>query len=729
MMKEKWEKLIHNRVFVIISILVLICILLLTGTYAWFTWSSANNTNLTMTIGKMADVIFTSGNDITTGLTPVFNYTDGESTTFSIINRDTSGSSIQYSVKLNITTIAPELVSESVKYALVKDGNLVAQDDLSTAGNGISLPVYSDVLASGTTSYVFYLYIDANMENSSHMMNKTIVGNLTVEATSEVANSFASYITSLYTEADKSTFTADGISYSYASSENLMNDRLGGTTGDFDAGNIRYYGDDADNYVYFNCDDYNVQTSTTCEKWRIIGVFDGKVKIIKDEKIEDYAWDETTEWQGDGLNNWRTSTLQEMLNSGSYYETLTSNTKKLISSSTWYLGGWSKYDLNWSYVGATLHDLYTNERGNLKCSDCTYDVTWPGQIALMYPSDYAYAVDYSSSCGSGFSSSCNSENWLYNNDYQWLLTMDYKQSNMPWYVDSSGNVEDSLDGSGMSSNTELGVRPTLYLNDTVTYNGIGSGTSGDPYQLIATSYPESDITYVDFVVTADNRDMIGYTDTTTELEIPATFQSTRAYDADGDGVEEPAGTLYKVTSIGNSAFEGCTNLTSVDIPEGVTTIGNYAFFECYNLTSAIIQEGVISIGASAFQDCETLTNITIPTTVTSIGSNAFNRCINIESIVIPNGVTIIENGTFQYCYSLESIVIPDGVISIGASAFSESGLMSVKIAKSVTSIGDMAFYYSNLTDVYYTGSEEEWNAIQIGEANEYLTNATIYYNY
>jgi len=82
------------------------------GTYAWFTWKSTSNTSLTMTIGKLADVIFTSGNNISTStLAPVFNYTDGEKTTFSINNKDTTGTTIDYDVKLNITSIATELKS------------------------------------------------------------------------------------------------------------------------------------------------------------------------------------------------------------------------------------------------------------------------------------------------------------------------------------------------------------------------------------------------------------------------------------------------------------------------------------------------------------------------------------------------------------------------------------------------------------------------------------------
>ena len=100
------EKIIHSRLFVIILIVILIFMVIITGTYAWFTWNSTENTELTMTIGKLADVTFTSGNDINTGLTPVYNYYDGEKTTFSINNRNNSGDMAIYKINFNITSIS-----------------------------------------------------------------------------------------------------------------------------------------------------------------------------------------------------------------------------------------------------------------------------------------------------------------------------------------------------------------------------------------------------------------------------------------------------------------------------------------------------------------------------------------------------------------------------------------------------------------------------------------------
>ena len=87
------------------------------------------------------------------------------------------------------------------------------------------------------------------------------------------------------------------------------------------------------------------------------------------------------------------------------------------------------------------------------------------------------------------------------------------------------------------------------------------------------------------------------------------------------------GTTHSVTSIGGSAFEGCSGLTSITIPNSVTSIGGSAFEGCSGLTSITIPNSVTSIGYGAFEDCTGLTSITIPNSVTSIGENAFYYCI------------------------------------------------------------------------------------------------------
>ena len=108
----------------------------------------------------------------------------------------------------------------------------------------------------------------------------------------------------------------------------------------------------------------------------------------------------------------------------------------------------------------------------------------------------------------------------------------------------------------------------------------------------------------------------------------------------------------KVVGIGNSAFEGCSSLTSIVISKGVTSIGFYAFSGCKSLTSVVIPEGVTSISGYAFKECSSLTSVVIPKGVTSIGFYAFSGCKSLTSIVIPEGVTSIGKYAFEGCYSL-----------------------------------------------------------------------------
>ena len=143
-----------------------------------------------------------------------------------------------------------------------------------------------------------------------------------------------------------------------------------------------------------------------------------------------------------------------------------------------------------------------------------------------------------------------------------------------------------------------------------------------------------------------------------------------------------------VTSVGDNAFSKCTALTSVNIGDGVTSIGKNAFNGCTALTNANIGSG--AIGESAFNGCTSLANVTLGNGVTSIGKNAFIRCAQIPSITIGSGVTSIGTGAFNGCTALTNANIGSG--AIGANAFQDcSSLIAVTLGDGVTSIGANAF--------------------------------------
>lgn len=185
-----------------------------------------------------------------------------------------------------------------------------------------------------------------------------------------------------------------------------------------------------------------------------------------------------------------------------------------------------------------------------------------------------------------------------------------------------------------------------------------------------------------------------------------------------------------VTKVGPSAFTGCTGLTDVKLPNGLTEIEDGLFSFCTGLVRVKIPDRVKEIGDHAFYGCNSIGRVTIPNCVTEIGEYAFAKCTSLSNIDISKNVTEIPKRMFDECLSLDSVTIPNGVTKIGDSAFCRCrSLYSATIPDSVVEIDDWAFgFCSNLENIYYDGTKEQWATIDIGEENEPLLNAAIHYD-
>ena len=257
--------------------------------------------------------------------------------------------------------------------------------------------------------------------------------------------------------------------------------------------NVRYIGANPNNYVYFNCSDYNNPTADTCELWRIIGVFnnvtksDGSkenlVKIIRADFLGNYSWDDNS------VNDWSTATLQQNLNSGTYYTTTLKNdtTRNAIEEVVWNLGGTDNHYSSASN-GLASH-WYGYERGTTVYSG--RPTKWTGKIGLMYPSDYGYATSGGTTkdravClakellywDSSEFSDCKGNDYLFDaNNGQWTLA---PCSAYAYYVYSVGRG--GIVTRGSASYPYDAVRPALFLKSSILVDK-GTGESSNPYTL------------------------------------------------------------------------------------------------------------------------------------------------------------------------------------------------------------------------------------------------------
>lgn len=189
---------------------------------------------------------------------------------------------------------------------------------------------------------------------------------------------------------------------------------------------------------------------------------------------------------------------------------------------------------------------------------------------------------------------------------------------------------------------------------------------------------------------------------------------------------------YSLTKIGNYAFKNCSSLAKVTFTNGIATVGSEAFYRCGSLTSITIPENISSLGESVFYGCERLSNVTVAegTESLAIPNSAFANCGVLTSVSLSERVTALGANCFQNCGCLQSITLPKSVQVISEEAFKDCGaLTSVTIHNTGIIISKNAFNGTNLRDVYYGGTEAQWNAVMVDkEGNDNLLNATIHCN-
>lgn len=202
---------------------------------------------------------------------------------------------------------------------------------------------------------------------------------------------------------------------------------------------------------------------------------------------------------------------------------------------------------------------------------------------------------------------------------------------------------------------------------------VGMNQNIVPVQAVSTySYTVGNSSY-EYTMTNGKVSITKYKGRDTVIVIPATINGA------------------KVTTIGTSAFENASKITSVTIAPEITSIQDGAFLGCTSLKEVSLPSTLISIGSGAFSGCTSLTSLVIPDSVKNIGDWAFSES-GLTSVTIPEGVTTIDDGLFYKCTSLTTAKISSATTHIGDGAFYNcSNLTSVNVPASVTYIGNNAF--------------------------------------
>ena len=496
-----------SKMYMILGISFLV-LAVLGSTYAYYKYVIATINVDTITRGLDYYINYTKGTDITSAaLNPGSDYTSGNNLSVTLYKKDNTYT-IYGHIYIDISSISDGLSnSGALKYTVLEGTTKITSGQLTGTTSGDTVPLAVNIpLKTTSTKYTVYLWLDENAEDYMYAENTSISATIRCEASMKPisANPYATtgdYFYKIYSPNTK--VINNGITYNYDTTNSLMQD-IGG--------NLRYYGASPNNYIYFNCSDYSNQSSATCETWRIIGVFNGKLKLIRGSQIGTYSWDNKNTSTGaednDGKNDWTDARLMKLLNPG--YETETTGgslyynsgsgncyagqnnatkacdftvtgiknnkTRSLISEETYSLLGWDS-----SEVYSNQMYEYEKSTGSVYTGRPT---SWIGKIALAYPSDYGYAADLGKCTKTLFyyrDSTCTSNNWMKSmmTSSNWLLTPFSGDPVIVWNIRPTGYVYHYDNYPYVAS----GVTPVLYLNPEIGVKGTGSSSA--PYQIAA----------------------------------------------------------------------------------------------------------------------------------------------------------------------------------------------------------------------------------------------------
>ncbi len=574
-----------KTIITVLSIILVLTIMSSTTYAIFFRVNTFENTE-SYTAGVL-DIQVEEGS--TLSLTNTLPITDSEGaslTPYTFTVKNVGNLTYTFDLKMLSTTSSNPINSSYIKVKLDNNEPVL----LSSLTNGI---IGSDITLNPGESITMSIRIWLDINTPNTEIGKSFSAKIVTDGVGSeyvAPNTGADYITSLV-----------------SSNPDTMNK-------DDPDGNVRYMGKDPNNYVSFNG-----------ELWRIIGVFDvastyggeteKRLKIIRDEPIGKYSWDNKPSGTGSstsssGSNDWTDSALMEVLNNGAYWNRtsgncpygengattscdfsssgLTEEAKALIGDAVWNLGGTASYT---SASNGLPSHFYGYERGTTVYG--TRPTYWVGKIGLMYPSDYGYATSGGtttnrSSClakemynwDSSSYSDCKNNDYLYNSSVnQWTIT--------PHSSSSAGvfGVYNFVFGLYIyASISNLSASPVLYLKSTVEITG-GEGTSENPYTLDVPSVPATETIlniYTNAEKTTVVNNSVNYEYATSVGMMEDVGGNIRYYGADPNNYVSFNNELWRIIGVFKDIDDGNGNKeTRIKIARN-ESIGNYQWDDIEN---------------------------------------------------------------------------------------------------------------------------------------------------